>query len=111
VSTLEGVDLTPQQAADRLAAGDALLVDVREPYEWEAGRIEGARHVPIPDLAAFAQDLDPERPIVFVCRVGGRSAMAAGAFRRAGFDAYNLAGGVEAWERAGLPFTGAVADH
>ena len=105
------MDLTPQEAADRLAAGDADLVDVREPYEYEAGHIEGARHVPIPELAAFAQELDPDRPVVFVCRVGGRSAMAAGAFQRAGFDAYNLAGGVVEWERAGLPFTGAVADH
>jgi rhodanese-related sulfurtransferase len=106
-----GVDLTPQEAADRLAADDALLIDVREPYEYEAGRIEGARHVPFPELSAFAQELDPERPVIFVCRVGGRSAMAAGAFQRAGFDAHNLTGGVVGWERAGLPFTGAVADH
>ena len=105
------MDLTPQQAAERVAAGDAVLVDVREPYEYEAGHIEGARHVPIPDLQAFAGEIDPAQPVVFVCRVGGRSAMAAEAFRRAGFDAYNLAGGMLGWERAGLPFTGAIADH
>jgi rhodanese-related sulfurtransferase len=105
------VELTPQEAAERVAAGDADLIDVREPYEFEAGRIEGARHVPLPDLAELAQTLDPERPVVFVCRVGGRSWMATQAFRRAGFDAYNLGGGVLAWERSGLPFTGAVADH
>ena len=105
------MELTPQEAADRLAAGDAELVDVREPYEFEAGHIEGARHVPLPELAAFAQTLERERAVVFVCRVGGRSAMATGAFRRAGFDAYNLAGGMLAWERSGLPFTGSVAPH
>jgi rhodanese-related sulfurtransferase len=105
------MELTPHEASERVEAGEADLVDVREPYEWEAGRIEGARHVPLPDLAAYAQTIDPGRPVVFVCRVGGRSAMAADAFRRAGFDAYNLSGGVLAWERSGLPFTGSVADH
>jgi rhodanese-related sulfurtransferase len=104
-------DLTPQQAADRLAAGDADLVDVREQYEWDAGHIEGARHVPVHELSAVAPTLDPDRPIVLVCRVGGRSAMATDAFRRAGFDAYNLSGGVQAWQQAGLPFDGVVADH
>jgi rhodanese-related sulfurtransferase len=105
------VELMPEEAAKRIAAGQADLVDVREPYEWEAGHIEGARHVPLPDLGAYAETLDPERPVVFVCRIGGRSAMAVDAFRRAGYDAYNLSGGVLAWERAGLPFTGSVADH
>ena len=105
------MDLTPQQAAERLTAGDVALVDVREPYEYEAGHIDGARHVPLPELAALAEQLDPAQPVVFVCRVGGRSAMATEAFRGAGFDAYNLAGGMVGWERAGLPFTGAVADH
>jgi rhodanese-related sulfurtransferase len=104
-------DLTPHEAAERIAAGEADLIDVREQYEWDAGHIEGARHVPVHELAAVAPELDPERPLVIVCRVGGRSAMAADAFRRAGFDAYNLAGGVEAWERAALPFDGHVADH
>src|SRR5829696_4677743 len=99
------MELTPQEAAERLNQGDTDLVDVREPYEF------GARHVPIPELSELAQTLDPQRPVVFVCRVGGRSAMATQAFRRAGFEAYNLAGGMVAWERSGLPFTGAVADH
>jgi rhodanese-related sulfurtransferase len=105
------MELTPQEAAERAEAGEADLVDVREPYEWEAGHITSCRHVPLPELAEFAQTLDPARPVVFVCRVGGRSAMATDAFRRAGFQAYNLAGGVLAWERSGLPFTGSVAPH
>ena len=105
------MDVTPHEAAERVASGQADLIDVREPYEWEAGRIEGARHVQLHELAEVAPALDPGRPVVFVCRVGGRSAMATDAFRRAGFDAYNLSGGVLAWERAGLPFSGHVADH
>ena len=105
------MDLSPEQTAGRLASGDAELIDVREPYEFEAGHIEGARHVPLTELSELAGELDRERPVVFVCRVGGRSAMATDAFRGAGFDAYNLQGGVLAWQRAGLPFTGAVADH
>jgi rhodanese-related sulfurtransferase len=103
--------LTPQEAAARIDAGQADLIDVREPYEYEAGHIDAARHVPLQELALLAQELDGDRPLVFVCRVGGRSAMAAEAFRAAGFDAYNLSGGMLAWQRAGLPFTGAVADH
>jgi rhodanese-related sulfurtransferase len=105
------VHLTPQEAAARIGAGEADLIDVREPYEYEAGHVDGARHVPLHQLAEFAQELDGERPLIFVCRVGGRSAMATDAFRGAGFDAYNLSGGVLAWQRAGLPFTGVVADH
>lgn len=111
-TSLLGVrDLTPHEAAERVAAGHADLIDVREQYEWDAGHIEGARHVPVHELAKAAQELDPDRPVVLVCRVGGRSAMATDAFRRAGFDAWNLAGGVLAWEQAGLPFAGYVADH
>ena len=105
------MELTPQEVLDRVNQGNADLVDVREPYEWEAGRIEGARHVPLLELTDFAHTADPDRPLIFVCRVGARSAMATQAFRGAGFDAYNLAGGVVAWERTGLPFTGHVASH
>ena len=91
---------------------DALLVDVRESYEWEAGHIDQARYVPLDELSALAAEL--EGPVVFYCRVGGRSAMAAEAFRGAGFEAYNLAGGLLAWDRAGFPLVpegGHVADH
>ena len=66
------------------------LVDVREPYEWEAGRIAGARHIELEQLASQAESLDRDRPVLFYCRVGARSAMAAHAFRRAGFDAYSM---------------------
>ncbi len=102
------MDIEPEQVAE--LAG-AQLIDVREDYEWDAGRIPGTRHVPLMTVAAHADTIDREAPVVFVCRVGGRSTMAANAFRRAGYEAYSLAGGVLAWSARGLPFDGVVADH
>jgi rhodanese-related sulfurtransferase len=100
------MDVDPGQIPE-----DAQLIDVREPYEWEAGRIPGSRHVELGLIAQQADSIDRDAPVVFVCRVGGRSTMAANAFRRAGYDAYSLAGGVLAWEARGLPFDGEVAEH
>jgi rhodanese-related sulfurtransferase len=109
-----GLDVEPETVAGALRDGDVQLVDVREDGEWEAGRIGGARHVALGRVAAEAESLDRERPVVFYCRVGARSTMAADAFRRAGFDAYSLAGGILAWEERGLPLEpddGRVAEH
>ena len=107
-------DLSPEEVKRLVDAGDADLVDVREPYEHEAGRIAGDRHVEIPALTAAAQEMDRERPVVFYCRSGARSGMAAQAFRASGYQAYNLTGGLLAWVAAGLPIVpedGTVADH
>src|SRR4051812_30779999 len=112
VTGRQDVELDPRQVAEM--RDDLQLVDVREPYEWAAGRIAGARHIEMADLAAEATSLDRERPVVFYCRVGSRSGMAAHAFRRAGYEAYNLSGGLEAWVAAGLPLEptdGEVASH
>jgi rhodanese-related sulfurtransferase len=98
-----GVDVDAERASSAIAAGDVQLVDVREPYEWDAGRIAGARRIGLDRLAAEAESLDRATPLLFYCRVGSRSAMAAGAFRQAGFDAYSLDGGLVEWERRGLP--------
>ena len=110
----DGLDVEPEAVAGALRDGDIQLVDVREDHEWEAGRIAGARHVELAQIAAEAESLDRHRPIVFYCRVGGRSTMAADAFRRAGFEAYSLAGGLVAWDERGLPLEpgdGHVAGH
>jgi rhodanese-related sulfurtransferase len=96
-------DVTPQQAAELIRDGDAQLVDVREPYEHDAGRIAGALHIELDRLASEAEALDRDRPVVFYCRSGNRSALAAQAFAGAGYDASNLDGGLEAWVGAGLP--------
>jgi rhodanese-related sulfurtransferase len=105
------MDIAPEQVAELQREGTVQLVDVREPYEWEAGRIPGARHVALASVAGAAERIERETPVVFICRVGGRSTMAANAFRRAGYEAYSLAGGVLAWEARGLPFDGIVAEH
>jgi rhodanese-related sulfurtransferase len=96
-------DYTPKEVAELLVDAELQLVDVREPDEWEAGRIAGARHVPLAQLPVEVDGLDRDRPIVFYCRSGSRSAMATEAFRGAGFDAHNMAGGLLEWEAAGLP--------
>jgi len=96
-------ELSPRQAAELIREGDAQLVDVREPYEHEAGRIAGAHHIELERLPSEAATLDRERPIVFYCRTGSRSALAAQAFVASGYDAHNLDGGLEAWVGAGLP--------
>ena len=104
-------ELSPEVAAEMLARGEAQLVDVREPYEHEAGRIAGARHVELGALAAAADTIPRDRPVIFYCRVGARSAMAADAFGASGWDAYNLSGGIVSWVVAGLPIEGEVAEH
>jgi len=107
-------DITPAEAEALVREHDAQLIDVREDQEWDAGRIGGARHVVLGEVAAQAATIDQERPVVFYCRVGARSAMAADAFRRGGYDAYSLAGGLEAWAAEGRPLEpedGTVADH
>jgi len=107
------IDVSPAEAAQMLADG-AVLIDVREPYERDAGFIGGSAHVELTRLAAAAANVDREAPVIFYCRVGGRSTMAAEAFRASGYDAYNLAGGILAWVGAGMtlePEGGRVADH
>ena len=107
-------DVAPDQVAALHARGEIDLVDVREPYEHEAGRIAGARHVELAKLSQEAGSLDSERPTVFYCRSGGRSAVATQAFRASGFQAFNMTGGLLAWARQGLPLEpdgGSVADH
>jgi rhodanese-related sulfurtransferase len=96
-------DYTPQHVADLLQRGEIQLIDVRQPEENAAGRITGGRLIELGELVSQAATIDRERPVVFYCRSGSRSAMATDAFREAGFDAHNMAGGLIAWAAAGLP--------
>ena len=108
------VDLSPERVAELLERGEAEVIDVREPYEWEAGHLPGARHIELERLASQAETLDRDRPVVFVCRLGARAGMAAQAFRSAGYEAFNMAGGTKRWADGGLPLDpsdGHVADH
>ena len=94
--------VSPAQAAS-LADGGALLLDVREPYEWQAGHAPRARHIPLGQLPRRVAELPDRRAVVTVCRSGARSARAAAMLARDGREVSNLAGGMRAWARAGLP--------
>jgi rhodanese-related sulfurtransferase len=100
--TAESLELEPARAAE-LIQGGAQAVDVRTAEEYAAGHIEGAVHVPLERLDAETGGLDHDRPIVFYCRAGNRSGMAAEAFSNSGWDAHNVAGGLLAWAEDGLP--------
>jgi rhodanese-related sulfurtransferase len=94
--------LTPAQAADRT---EAVLLDVREAAELTDGRIAGSTHLPLGQLAARAFELDRSRPVITVCRSGGRSSRAAQFLAAQGYDVANLAGGMTAWIADGRPVT------
>ena len=109
----QDIEVAPERAAEMIREG-VQLVDVRETYEHDAGRIEGARHIELERLASQAETIDKDQPVLFYCRLGARSAMAAQAFRRAGYQAYTMTGGLSDWHQRGLPLEpedGSVADH
>ena len=86
-------------------ASDIQILDCREPFEWEAGRIEGALHVPLASVMAGEDGgMSTDRPVVVVCRSGQRSELAALMLSARGFQAHNMVGGMEAWAALGLPF-------
>ena len=84
-------------------AGAGVLMDVRELDEWAAGHAPGARHIPLGQLDRRLHELPEGVTVVTVCRSGHRSAAAQRRLAAAGWDARNLAGGMQAWARAGLP--------
>jgi DMSO/TMAO reductase YedYZ molybdopterin-dependent catalytic subunit/glyoxylase-like metal-dependent hydrolase (beta-lactamase superfamily II) len=102
----EIADDTPQigpRAAKALVDGGALLLDVREPAEWCTEHAPTALLLPVGRVRSRQHELPSDRPIVVVCRSGGRSGAVTASLRRSGFDAVNLAGGMCAWAAAGLP--------
>ncbi|HTC59338.1 MAG TPA: rhodanese-like domain-containing protein [Solirubrobacteraceae bacterium] len=108
-------DIDPEQLVEWMSAEpDLQVVDVREPYEREAGYIEGSRHIPLVELPSRATEIERERPVVFYCRVGARSDMAAQAFRASGAQALSMRGGLVRWASEDRPLSpegGVVADH
>ncbi|MGH2723418.1 MAG: rhodanese-like domain-containing protein [Actinomycetota bacterium] len=98
-------DLTdPRQVHER--RDEVQLLDVREPFEWEAGRIEGAVHIPLQQLLAGRMEgLDPSKPVVVYCKTANRSEVARLMLEARGYEAHVIAGGSEAWVQEGLPFT------
>jgi molybdopterin/thiamine biosynthesis adenylyltransferase/rhodanese-related sulfurtransferase len=100
MSNADITEITPAELAERVENGEALtLLDVREPYEWEITKIDGARLVPLGTLPAELSSLDSHKEIVVYCRSGVRSADAARQLQAAGFRVASLAGGVLRWNR------------
>ena len=94
-------DVDVHEAARAARSGEALLLDVREHEEWAHGRAPDAVHVPMGELR---QDTLPrDRPVLALCRVGGRSAAVASALEQLGYEVRNVTGGMLAWAAAGLP--------
>ena len=83
--------------------GEGTLLDVREDYEWEAGHAENAVHIPMEQLPARLEELDPDEDLLVICRTGGRSARVARWLVAQGYSAVNVAGGMDAWLTAGKP--------
>lgn len=86
-----------RDAAASLAAGDAILLDVREPSELRVVGIAGALHIPMRHVPGRLAELPRERRILVLCHHGGRSQVVADWLHAAGFDAANVAGGIDAW--------------
>ena len=81
----------------------AVLLDVREQFEWEGGHAEAAVWIPLGELPDRVAEVPTDGQVVVVCRSGGRSLRAAGFLAQNGIDAVNLTGGMHAWKAAGLP--------
>ena len=105
LSRLFGTATTSVAPADakELQRVGAVIVDVREKSEWDAGHIPKAKHHPLRALPSSMGRLPEDRTLILVCRSGNRSTRATKALTKAGFDAVNLTGGVTAWKAAGLP--------
>jgi rhodanese-related sulfurtransferase len=89
--------------ARKMVDEGAQLLDVRADHEWEAGRIAGATHVPLPQLPERLGEIDKDSPVVVYCRGGNRSSMAAAALNDAGYEAVKLSEGIVGWSGKDLP--------
>ncbi len=90
----------PSTEATALNEGSRIL-DVREDYEWEAGHIAGALHIPLDQIPARLDELDPDEDLNIICRTGGRSSRATIWLGENGYSAVNVTGGMGAWIDAG----------
>ena len=105
---MAGPSISPVEASERVAAGKAVLIDVREPDEWAGGVAEPALLLSLSDLRADRVKWNPAleqlrgKELIVYCRSGARSGVAAGILRKEGFTVLN-AGGFAGWASAGLP--------
>jgi rhodanese-related sulfurtransferase len=90
--------ITTDQLAEKVKAGGAVIIDVREPSEFAGGRVPGAVNVPLGQLRERAGKLDPQAETLLICASGSRSATAARQLKALGFaEAYSVKGGMRMW--------------
>ena len=94
-------EINIDELATARANGPVRLVDVRQPEEYEAGHVPGAKLIPLADVVARVGEIPAEGPVYVICQTGSRSQRAADYFRTRGIEAYNVAGGTKAWTDAG----------
>jgi rhodanese-related sulfurtransferase len=102
VSVSPEVPQVDADAGSRLVEDGAFLLDVREPDEWMAGHAAAATHIPLAQIPSRVEEIPAGETVVVICRGGARSQRAAEFLRAGGIEAANLAGGMRAWEAAGL---------
>jgi rhodanese-related sulfurtransferase len=103
-SPIPTIDVTEAERRLREDTDRPILIDVRETNEFEEMRAPGAVLIPTSLFMTRVDEIPADRPLLVVCHMGGRSAAVAGFLIRAGrTDVVNVAGGMDAWERAGLP--------
>ncbi len=88
---------------DHSRATAAAVIDVRQPEEYDAGHVPGARLIPLSEVAGRLGEVPTDGEVLVICQTGGRSARATDFFRRQGIDARNVAGGTKAWVESGRP--------
>jgi rhodanese-related sulfurtransferase len=99
----QDADITPAEAARRMDTENLALIDVREPYEWDAGHVPGSTHIDMATLGQRLAEVPQDRPVAFICLSGARSGLVATTLRARGYEAYNVAGGFRDWFESGLP--------
>ncbi|TFD91031.1 rhodanese-like domain-containing protein [Cryobacterium lactosi] len=97
--------MTDISVTELAALADPVVVDVREPYEFDAGHTAGAILIPLGELSERLGEVPREAPVYVICAAGGRSQQGTTFLERNGVDAVNVTGGMTAWQQAGLPTT------
>jgi rhodanese-related sulfurtransferase len=101
---LQGIKDVPVAEARDLSTLGVPVIDVREPHEFAAGHVPGARNLPLGQLDTWADELDPDGAYVLICRSGKRSAKAVAELEARGFKHLrNVTGGMLSWEREDYP--------
>lgn len=104
------MESVPSVGVDELNENTRIL-DVREDYEWEAGHIAGAVHIPVDEVPERIDELDPDEDVHVICRSGGRSSRVTQWLTHNGYSAVNVSGGMGAWMEADRPMVSETGEE